>query len=55
MARTLRDGVVDIAHGIDAGSAIAHGRAVAPDHPARRPRAQPGKSPDAWRTWRSRS
>lgn len=30
--------VLDVAHGIDAGSAVAHGRSVPPDHPARRRR-----------------
>lgn len=30
--------VLEVAHGVDAGSSIAHGRAVPPDHPARRRR-----------------
>lgn len=28
--------VLEIVHGIDAGSRVAHGRPVPPDHPARR-------------------
>ncbi|MBM0127715.1 hypothetical protein [Pimelobacter simplex] len=28
--------LLEIAHGIDAGSLVAHGRPVPPDHPARR-------------------
>ena len=30
--------VLDVMHGIDAGSLVAHGRQVPPDHPARRRR-----------------
>ncbi|NYI99383.1 hypothetical protein HNR19_000082 [Nocardioides thalensis] len=34
--RRLWQAVLDVAHGVDAGALVAHGRPVPPDHPARR-------------------
>lgn len=36
MVRRLWRAVLAVAHGIDAGALVAHGRRVPPDHPARR-------------------
>ena len=38
IARRAWQALLAVVNGIDAGSAIAHGRAVPPDHPARRRR-----------------
>ncbi len=38
IVRSLWRAVLALAHGIDAGAIVAHGREVPPDHPARRRR-----------------
>lgn len=56
IVRTAWLAVLDIVHGIDAGSLVAHGQPVPPDHPARRACVrQSGKSPEERRTRRSRA